>query len=166
MNLREARGLVDYHYWARDRLLEAVGPLSSEQFGRDLRSSFGSVRDTLVHIYSAEWIWLSRWEGKSPTAMLSVERFPSLGSLREAWNAHEVKMRSFLLQLGEDGIKRPIEYKTISGQAFTSTVAQMLHHVVIHAAYHRGQVTTMLRQLGAAPPKSMDLITFQRERGG
>jgi uncharacterized damage-inducible protein DinB len=41
----------------------------------------------------------------------------------------------------------------------------MLQHVVNHGTYHRGQVTTMLRQLGAAPPKSTDLIAFYRERG-
>ena len=61
MKLHEARDLVDYHYWARDRVLDAVEPLPSEQFLRDLGNSFGSIRDTLVHIYSADWIWLSRW---------------------------------------------------------------------------------------------------------
>ena len=40
----------------------------------------------------------------------------------------------------------------------------MVQHVVNHGSYHRGQVTTMLRQLGAQPPKSQDLITFYRER--
>lgn len=42
----------------------------------------------------------------------------------------------------------------------------MVQHVVNHASYHRGQVTTMLRQLSASPPKSMDLIAFYREQGG
>jgi uncharacterized damage-inducible protein DinB len=42
---------------------------------------------------------------------------------------------------------------------------QMLQHVVNHSTYHRGQVTTMIRQLGAAPPQAMDLIAFYRERG-
>ena len=41
---------------------------------------------------------------------------------------------------------------------------EMLQHVVNHASYHRGQVTTMLRQLGAEPPPSQDLIAFYRER--
>ena len=40
----------------------------------------------------------------------------------------------------------------------------MLSHVVNHASYHRGQVTTMLRQIGAAPPKGMDMIAFFRVR--
>ena len=40
----------------------------------------------------------------------------------------------------------------------------MLHHVVNHGTYHRGQVQTMLRQLGASPARSLDLITYYRER--
>ena len=51
MNLQELRTLVDYHYWARDRLLEAVDRLQSvEQFKEDLGNSFRSIRDTLVHL--------------------------------------------------------------------------------------------------------------------
>jgi uncharacterized damage-inducible protein DinB len=164
MNLREVRVLVDYHYWARDRLLEVVEPLPSEQFTRDMGNSFGSIRDTLVHIYSAEWIWHSRWQGESPAAMLPEELFPTFDSVRNAWKEHETKVRAFLENLGEEGMNRAIGYKTIEGRAYTSVFWQMLQHVVNHACYHRGQVTTMLRQLGAKPPKSMDLITFYRER--
>ena len=64
MNLGKWRILLDYHYWARDRLLEAVGRLSTQQYTQDLGNSFPSVRDTLVHIYSAEWAGNSRWQGK------------------------------------------------------------------------------------------------------
>ena len=57
-----------------------------------------------------------------------------------------------------------IDYKSTAGVAGASVLWQMLQHVVNHSTYHRGQVTTMLRQLGAAPPKAMDLIAFYRER--
>ena len=52
MNLQDLRTLLDYHYWARDRALEAAGKLTPDQWTRDLGSSFASVRDTLVHTYS------------------------------------------------------------------------------------------------------------------
>ena len=57
MTAQDARLLVDYHYWARDRLLQAVEPLTPEQYTRDMGNSFRSVRDTVVHIYSGEWVW-------------------------------------------------------------------------------------------------------------
>lgn len=165
MNLDDLRTLLDFHYWARDRLLDAVEPLSPEQFNRDMGGSFRSVRDTLVHIYSAEWIWLARWQGGSPTGTLAPEMFPDLAAVRTAWREHESKMNAFLNGLDEDGIKRRIEYKTTDGQSMAPVLWQMMQHVVNHASYHRGQVTTMLRQLGAIPPRSMDLIRFYREHG-
>ena len=103
MNLHDLQLLFDYHYWARDRLLEAVEPLTPDQFTRDMGSSFRSVRDTLAHIYSAEWAWHSRWLGVSPTALLPSDMFPDLAAIRRAWADHEGKMRVFLTGLGDDG---------------------------------------------------------------
>jgi uncharacterized damage-inducible protein DinB len=165
MNLQDSRTLLDYHYWARDRVLDAAGALTAEQFTRDLGSSFGSVRDTLAHIYSAEWAWYSRWQGTSPTAMPPTDQFPDIASIRQPWTAHESKMRAFLESLGEPGIARVFDYRSFAGQPGSSMFWQMLQHVVNHARYHRGQVTTLLRQLGAAPARSMDLIAFYREGG-
>ncbi len=164
MKLPELRLLLDYHYWARDRLLAAVEPLTPEQYRRDLRSSFKSVRDTLTHLYFAEWIWYSRWQGRSPTTGLEPDSYADLAALRAEWVAHEVKVRALLESLGEAGVARVFDYKLMNGQPGTSVFWQMLQHVVNHGSYHRGQVTTMLRQLGAPPAKPMDLIAFYRER--
>jgi len=65
MNLEELRTLVNYHYWARDRLLDGVAPLSHAQFTERIESSFPSVCDTLVHLCAAEAVWLDqqrRWD--------------------------------------------------------------------------------------------------------
>lgn len=164
MNLQDLRTLLDYHYWARDRLLAALEPLPPEQFNRDLGNSFKSIRETVVHTYAAEWAWHSRWHGQSPTALMTSDAFPDVAAIRNAWADHEQKMRAFLESLGEDGVTRVIEYKLLSGQPGSSPIWQMLQHAVNHASYHRGQVTTMLRQLGAQPPKSMDMIAFYRSR--
>lgn len=165
MNLEDLRALLDFHYWARDRMLEAVEPLSPEQFTRDMGSSFRSVRDTLAHIYSAEWIWLLRWHGESPAAMLASDTFPDLAAIRAAWRENESRMYGFLNGLDANRINQRVEYKATGGQPMASILWRMVQHVVNHASYHRGQVTTMLRQLGVDPPKSMDLITFYREHG-
>jgi uncharacterized damage-inducible protein DinB len=164
MTLNDLRTLLDYHYWARDRLLEALEPLSPEQYSRDLGNSFKSIRDTVVHIYAAEWVWYQRWQGESPTGLLTSDHFPDLSAVRRAWAEQEPKTRAFLELLGEDGIGRRFDYRLFSGQEGTSAFSEMLPHVVNHASYHRGQVTTMLRQMGAAPPKGMDMIAFFRMR--
>ena len=164
MNHSDLQTLLDYHYWARDRILDAVEKLTPDQFTRDLGSSFKSVRDTLVHTYSAEWAWHSRWRGVSPTSHLKATDYPDVPTIRTQWTDLEKDVRRFLADLDQAGIGRVIEYKMLSGQPGATPFWQMLQHIVNHASHHRGQVTTMLRQLGAAPAKSMDMIGFYREQ--
>jgi uncharacterized damage-inducible protein DinB len=164
MDRSDLQTLLDYHYWARDRMLAAVAGLTPEQYTRDMGGSFKSVRDTLVHLYAAEWAWYSRWHGTSPAALLPAEQFPDLDSLRTAWIDHERKMRAYVESLDDPTVHKTIEYRFLSGQPAATVLWQMLQHVVNHGSYHRGQVTTMLRQLGAAPPKSMDMIEYYRKR--
>ena len=163
MNLEQLRTLVDYHYWARDRVLDAAAALTPDQLGRDMGSSFRSIRDTLAHLYAAEWAWCSRWNGVSPTAFPDVA-LPDVPTFRARWEELESNVRAVVDRMGEQGIDRAIEYKMLNGDPRASVFWQMVQHVVNHASYHRGQVTTMLRQLGAPPPQSMDLITFYRTR--
>ena len=163
MNLQDTQNLINYHYWARDRILDAVDPLSTEQLLQSVGGSFGSVRNTLVHILSAECLWLLRWKGETPTAMLSPEKFADAAAIREAWKDQERSLRSFFEGMDEQGLQQPRRYRSLAGQEAVSPLWQMLQHVVNHASYHRGQVTTLLRQLGAAPPRGMDLIAYYRE---
>ena len=163
MDLQDARNVINFHYWARNRMLEALEQLSQDQFTQELGGSFGSVRNTIVHTLSAECVWLARWRGESPSGMLAPDGYADLASVRRAWTDNEVKLRQLFEPLDEAGIQKVIPYKTLAGVESASPLWQMLQHVVNHASYHRGQVTTLLRQLGAAPPKSTDLITFYRE---
>ena len=163
MTLEEAITLLDYHYWGRDRILDAVDALTPEQYTKDLSCSFKSVHETVVHTYGAEWNWYLRWIGKSPTAMPDPAGFPTVASVREAWKAQEAKVRPLVRSMGDE-LDRVIRYKTLNGEPMESVFSHMLQHVVNHATYHRGQVTVMLRQLGAPAPKPQDLIRFYRDR--
>ena len=162
MNVEYMRHLVGFHYWARDRVLGAVDMLSAEQYARPMGNSFASVRDTLNHIYGAEWIWHERWMGVSPTGFPAIE-LPDVATLRARWSELEGNVRAYLDRAGDEGLKRVIDYRLMSGKEGASPLWQMVAHVVNHATYHRGQVTTMLRQLGAAPAPSTDMITYFRE---
>jgi len=158
----ELRELFAYNRWANHRILDAAAKLSAEALDKDLGSSFPSVRATLAHILSAEWVWLSRWKGTSPTGVPDSWDLSTLDSIRKRWAEVEREQQEFIDALGEDDLRRAVSYRNIKGQPFTSTMAQMLRHVVNHSTYHRGQVVTMLRQLGAEAV-STDLITYYRE---
>ena len=164
MNLQDLHTLLDYNYWARDRMYAVLEALTQEQATRDLGGSFGSVHDTVAHLYAAEVVWYARWQGESPTSLITGAAFPDLRAIREAWIAHEAKMRAFTAALGEANINQVFPFKTFAGQTTASPFAQMLQHIVNHGSYHRGQVTAKLRQLGAPPAPSLDMIAFFRSR--
>lgn len=163
MQLDELRSLVDYHYWARDRVLDAAAALPPEQLTRDMGNSFRSIQDTLSHLYAAEWAWCLRWNGTSPKSF-PPDVFTDVPALRAKWGELEAKVRAVLDRMGTEGLDRVIEYTMLNGDQRASVFWQMVQHVVNHASYHRGQVTTMIRQLGGTPPQGMDLITFYRTR--
>lgn len=165
MTPAELRHLVDYHYWARDRMLAALDALPQELYVRPLGSSFASIRDTVVHIYAAEWVWLERWHGVSPAAPPAAEDVPDAAALRAAWIALEQRVRAYVDGLDAARVNERVSYRNMAGAAGESSRWTMIQHVVNHASYHRGQVTTLLRQAGAAAPAPQDLIAFYRERG-
>jgi uncharacterized damage-inducible protein DinB len=163
MRAEEIRELFAFNAWANHRVLGAVEALSVEQFTKPMGSSFSSVRDTLVHIYGAEWIWLERLHGNSPVGFPEAKDFSDLGSLRAKWAALEAAATAYAEKITQAELDEVMEYKTLSYGPMRNPRRQTMQHVVNHGTYHRGQVVTMLRQLGAKGI-SMDLIAFYRER--
>lgn len=159
--LAELKELYDYDRWANGRILDAVGELPEAELWKDLGSSFPSVGATVVHLLSAEWVWVSRWEGASPRSMPDGWADASLEELRRHWKDVQDRQRAFLGSLAEDDLDRAVDYTNLAGQSLRSTIGQMLRHVVNHSSYHRGQVVTLLRQLGRPAP-STDLILYYR----
>lgn len=145
--------LFDYHYWARDRQLQACAALTEEQFLRPLGGSFPSLRDTLAHLVAVEWLWLERWRGRSPRSLLPPEEFPTLAAVCGRWRAVEREMREYVAGLTEEALERSMTCISTRGQPWTYALWRMILHLLNHQSYHRGQVTVLLRQLGAQPAK-------------
>lgn len=157
------RFLFQYNAWADRRLLGACTALTNEQFTQNLGSSFSSVRDTVVHLYGAEWIWNERIHGRSPSALVSGAGYPDLASIRPKLEEMDQYYIEFVSKMTQQDLDRVIHYKGFTGDEFSNPLWQSLHQLTNHASYHRGQVTTMLRQLGAKPV-STDLIGYYREQ--
>jgi uncharacterized damage-inducible protein DinB len=163
MSPDEIRQLFDYNTWANQRSLDAAAALTAEDFTKPLGSSFSSVRDTLAHIWGAEWLWLERFQGVSPASLPEVGQFHDLPSLRSRWDQDQQRLHKFVIALTQDDLNRVHEYRTLSFGAYKNPLWQSMQHMVNHGTYHRGQIATMLRQLNAKPLSS-DLIHFYRER--
>jgi uncharacterized damage-inducible protein DinB len=146
-------------------MLDAASKLTAQQFTTDLKSSHRSVRDTLAHVLAAEWIWLERWNGTSPRALLSPDEFPTVDSLRTRWTKTESDYESFISGLQDESLERVIAYTNTRGEEWKYPLGQMIQHVMNHSSYHRGQVTAMLRQLGAEVIP-VDLLVFMDVASG
>ncbi|MEE9289168.1 MAG: DinB family protein [Bacteroidota bacterium] len=163
--MNRIRALYEYNRWANGRVLDAASTLNPRDFTKNLGSSYGSVRDTLVHVLSAEWIWLKRWKGISPEAMLVPSDFPTTSSLRTRWADVEREQVEFVSELTQEATEMVVAYVNTEGESWNYPLWQLLQHVVNHSTYHRGQITTMLRQLGAHPVAT-DFLVFQDVKSG
>jgi uncharacterized damage-inducible protein DinB len=163
MTPQEMIVLYEFNAWANRRMLGAVAAVRPEEFLRPLGSSFGSLRDTTAHIYGAEWIWLERFQGRSPASLPDAAEFQDVASLREKWTELEARLHKFVGSLTQEDLNRALEYKTLKFGVYSNPLWQSMQHVVNHGTYHRGQVTTLLRQLGAQTVLT-DLMHYYRER--
>lgn len=163
MTPAEILDLFSYDRWATGRQFEVVEELTEDQYARDMGSSLGGIRGTLVHIYAAQLIWFTRWRGESPAALVTEADVPRLGELRDRWSMLRVRIDEFAAGLTPAALDRPFAYANTKGVSFNDPLGHQILHLINHSTYHRGQVTTLLRQIGVAPPASIDLITYWRE---
>ena len=163
MTPQEMLVLYEFNAWANRRMLGAVAAVKQEEFLRPMGSSFGSLRDTAAHIYGAEWVWLERFQGRSPGSLPDGAEFQDMASLQERWTELEGRLLGFVRSLTQEDLNRVLEYKTLKFGVYRNPLWQSMQHLVNHGTYHRGQATTLLRQLGAQPVLT-DLMHFDRER--
>jgi uncharacterized damage-inducible protein DinB len=161
VTLQEISQLVAFNRWANERFFEALSQLPAELYGRDLRSSHGGIHGTLAHLITAERGWLYRWQGKSESSMAAIGHMHSLAELRAFWENICAEMSQFLASLDDQKLQAMLSTTARTG-SYTMPYWQMIQHVVDHSSYHRGQIVTMLRQLGVTPP-STGLLRFYRD---
>jgi len=107
------------------------------------------ARKVLAHIIGAHWVWYGRvredgaklavWPELSPAECVEHSQ-----RLRAAWG-------ELLASLGEDGLAQLVNYKNSKGEPWSSTLDEILTHLTMHGAHHRGQIATLLRDSGNEP---------------
>ena len=166
MNLSDIRHLFDYTEWANELALKAAAELSDEDLRRDFKISHSSIFATLLHMAGAEWIWLERWQGRSPAgkeawSLWKTESCTDLRVLNKRWREVVERRAQLISELDEPGLAAELPFRLLSGDPNSLRLVDQMQHVVNHATLHRGQVVGMIRQLGIAPP-STDLLFYLR----
>ncbi len=163
ITLGELKRRFDYNYWANQKIFAVVRQLTPEQFTRNVAGSYGSVRNTLVHMMSAEWGWIDRCGGPSRPAQLKADDYTAFDSVVEQWAIVEGYAREFLGRLTDDDLSRIVEFTLGPTGKRAMLVGELLQHASTHGVHHRGQVALLLRVLGVAPG-NFDLLFYDAER--
>ena len=163
MQLADVRSLFAYNEWANARVFAAAAELDAEAFTTPRGNSFSSIRDTLSHIATSEWVWLRRWHGESPSLPPSWGLLESASALTEHLREVEAERRELLSRLTEADLQASLTYRNLKGEEFRQPLVDQMAHVVNHSTYHRGQIATLFRQAGLSAPAT-DLIVFKREQ--
>jgi uncharacterized damage-inducible protein DinB len=161
MTVDEVLELFAYNAWANRKIFDAAAALPDEQYRRDLKSSHGGIHGTLAHIVWAEQLWLHRWLTRPNPAVPQGRDLVTLGAVRARWEEVEAERGAFLRGVTPGRLEETWVVKPSTGGEYVHTLAQMIHHAVDHSTYHRGQVVTLLRQVGVVPPNT-GLIVFYR----
>lgn len=154
------RDLYAYNAWANRRTVDSLEPLAPAALTAPMAGSFRSLRDTLVHVIGAEWIWWQRCIGERPKGLFDVNDFPDVPSFRAKWPEID---RGYSSLVNDADLNEQITYMNRHGNQYTYSVETILINNVNHSSYHRGQIVTLLRQIDAKPAVT-DYLLWVDER--
>jgi len=146
--------LYDHLAWADTLVLEAL-----EKAGTPPEAALR----LLGHLFSAERIWLMRLRQEDTSGEAVWADFP-LAQCRDVAEASQAGFREIIRSATEDRLAAQVAYRTSKGQPMESSTADILFHVALHGAYHRGQIAALLRREGLEPAGT-DYISFARLSG-
>src|SRR5215471_9654530 len=144
-------GLPDffqYNLWANLRLLDACAQLSDAQLDATMLGTFGSVRETLMHLFSSEEGYARSLTGTSPTPLLKeLTAFPGFDMLRERAKSSAEKLIKFAEQGELDRILH------LDGGTYDAPAIIVVIQAIDHGIDHRSQIATLLSQQDIMPPE-------------
>src|SRR5690554_5043617 len=148
--IEHVRAMARYNVWMNERLYDACSRLSDADRKRDLGAYFKSIHGTLNHILLADRIWMSRFEGSGyEFDSLRDELYADFDELRRARAAEDERIESWVGGLSSSDLQRELSYVSKLRPILRRYPLWFaLSHFFNHQTHHRGQVTTLLMQLG------------------
>ena len=116
--------------------------------------------ELMSHIINANMIWLDRLEGR--VSGLEVWKVYEKGQLRELLKRSDIALMNFISKSSEEKLSDNIEYANSKGEKFSSGIIEILIHLNVHAAYHRGQIISLMKGR-VSPLPHTDYIHYARK---
>ncbi|ANH79918.1 damage-inducible protein DinB [Niabella ginsenosidivorans] len=154
--------LAAYHLWATEITCGWLSNISNEQWNQPVISSFGSIRQTTLHMLSSEDAWVQRLHGKENVEQLEKTFQGTKEEHIALWKQLSGQFKAFVTAFDESRLSDQLHFKRFNGEASSAKYYQLFAQVVNHATYHRGQLVTLLRQVGYTDVNATDLIVYYR----
>lgn len=151
-----------YEYWANQRLLSVVMALTEEQQQQPISSSFPSIYKTFLHVWDANTIWWQRLHKAEEIIIPSLSFHPTMQEVEKGLLQDNQKWIDWLRDTTEEELESVLHYKSMKGDPYAQPVKEIVLHISNHGTYHRGQVVTMLRQVGVEQIPQCDYILYAR----
>src|SRR3989442_11768090 len=107
-----------------------------------------------AHLYGADFIWLSRWQGVPTGRLMGDGDFATLAELRSRWDRLEAEQKAFVEGLTPADLDRVVSYKNTEGKAIAPPLWQGLPPVPNHPTHHRSEIATILTMISGSPAHS------------
>ena len=153
-----------YHVWANSLLLDAIQALPEETQNAEVNSSFSSLYKTVLHMLDAESIWWQRIKLQERIERPGDTFSGSFAELSKLLLSQGRQWQQWVAGTNEHGLQHEFIYFNSKKERFKQPVSQMLLHLFNHGTYHRGQLVTMLRQLGVEKIPATDFILWSRKK--
>ena len=153
-----------YHSWANNLLLTAIQALPEVQCYVELKSSFPSLYKTVLHMLDAESIWWQRMKLQEKIDRPSDTFSGDMTTLCTLLQQQDRQWQDWVNSANELALQHEFIYYDFRKERYKQPVYQMLLHVFNHGTYHRGQLVTMLRELGVEKIPATDFIVWSRKK--
>lgn len=155
-----------YNFWANELTVNWLKDKPLDLLDREVPSSFPSLRSTLLHVWSAQDIWLHRLQGNSPTQFIAATFAGSNSQLLEGLMDNSTAFKNYINKREPEYFSQRIEYTHTTGVPFAQFTSEIIQHCMQHSTYHRGQIVTIARNLGLTDPPKTDYIEYSRRMRG
>ncbi|MFN4235196.1 MAG: DinB family protein [Bacteroidia bacterium] len=152
---------LKYNLWANTIIANLITEKALDLLDKEIPNSFPTLRKTLLHIWDAENIWLTRLNNLPVTDWPSKDVSKHANVLLNLIKQSE-DFIAYVESQEETWLNTNCTYINIKGETFSQPVYTIILHCMNHSTFHRGQIICMMRQLGFENLPSTDLITFSR----
>lgn len=169
MKKNPTQDMYDYNVWANKEIINHLKELPKDIYHHDIQSGFSSVSQVLTHIYLVEQSWFDIIAGQTMNEAMALAsqlqkqiQLKKIEEMETLYDDLSLKNKSFLVN--QENMDQAIVVNNPYAGLLETSISESVLHIVTHGNYHRGNIATMLRQMGySSVMQDYGLYLYKRE---